>query len=151
LEPPTKDAIKQQVKDEVQRLLLAGTPRITVNPDSPDRIKIEWADNNPFTPNAAPAGSAAKLLAFLFPTQMYAALLSGIEGLPDGISAAERAERKAKLEQRLLALEREEESLIEQALSAGLVGVERRPTASGWAILGLEPLPPDAPVAEAAE
>lgn len=38
------------------------------------------------------------------------------------------------------ALEHEEESLIEQALGKSL-DVARRPAASGWALLGIEPVP----------
>jgi hypothetical protein len=100
--PPTPQAIKQQLRDQVQAMLTAGTPKVTVDPNNPDKIAIEWADVNIFAPNAAPAGSVGKMLAFLFPDQLLQALSKGVDDITGGISAGERAERRAQLEQRLL-------------------------------------------------
>ena len=57
-------------------------------------------------------------------------------------SAAERAERIPELERRAFVLEWEEESLVEQALDAGLE-VHRRVDANPFAVLGVAlPEPP---------
>jgi hypothetical protein len=78
-----------------------------------------------------------RLLAALFPEELFQLLASQIPDLP-GIDAAERREREAELERQILQLEHEEESLIVQAQAKGL-DMPRRRDASAYALLGCDP------------
>jgi hypothetical protein len=137
--PPPPDEIKRQLRAHVQQLIHDGTPRVVLKDG---KVVVNWPDVSPFAdPDAvfaAPAGSASKLLACLFPDKVYELLSNGVDDLPSGIAADERAARMVELEVGILELEHEEESLVTAALAAG-VEVYRRPYASPWALLGLAP------------
>jgi hypothetical protein len=115
--------------------------------------KITWPDKMQYAaPGAglsAPSGSVGKLLAWLFKDAFLDALTVGIDQVTGGLSASERGERVTEIEEHLLRLEYQEESLIEQALASG-IEVQRRYDASGFALLGIE-LPSHRMVMEAAE
>jgi len=147
--PPTPDEIKVQLRQHVQALADKGTPRVISKSDDRSKIEVEWPDASPFT-QAAPRGSAHELLAWLFPQQVFEQLCEGADAISGGILAAERVSRIAELTAQILDLERVEESLVEQALAAGLE-VHRRPSASPLAVLGLEYYTPVSAAAEAAE
>ena len=87
------------------------------------------------------------VLAWLFPDQMKQRLRAEAEANADddGLPIAGRAEKIAQLRTKLLAIEREEESLICQAASNG-IEVDRRPDADVCAILEIAP---EIPVGEA--
>ncbi len=132
--PPSAAEIKAQLTEEVRRLALKGTPSATF---ADNTVKLEWPDSNRFG-GGAPPGAASALIAWLFGDQLLAALTRSVDQIA-GISAAERQQRIADLEARILQLEHEEESLVEQALAKGL-DIERRPGASGYALLGVSPV-----------
>ncbi len=153
--PPAPAEIKEQVRREVQRLLTAGTPRVFVEEGA---VRISWPDlpayGNKGTPMGAPAGSASALMAAMFPDRLFEFLTQGIDRL-EGISAADRVAKLADLEAQIRRLEHQEEALVCQAIAAGL-DVQRRPYASGWALLAIERTPlselaDDTRVGEAAE
>jgi hypothetical protein len=113
-------------------------PRLIVGQDG--RPEIFSPDVSQFAPPGAtfvaPSGSALRLLASLFPDQLFACLEQQIVDAPHAIAFADRPQRIREIEQQILRLEFAEESLIEQALESG-IEVHRRPQASVYAILGL--------------
>jgi hypothetical protein len=137
--PCTADEIRAAAIAKVEQMAAQGAPHIgsdsgTVEIRFPD--EPQFAD--PGTVMAAPSGSASKLLAWLFPDQMLARLTASLDdGVPGGVSKEEREARIAELAAEVRELEHAEESLVVQALDAGL-DVHRRPTASPFALLGLE-------------
>lgn len=138
--PPPADEIKRACRAEVERLREFGCPKVAFESG---QVVVRWPDAPRFAAKGAaigaPAGSVAAMLAWLFPQQLYDALIQGADAVR-GITAAERSARIAKLEKRILELEHEEESLIEQALAAGLEA-HRRPSANPLALLGIEIVP----------
>jgi hypothetical protein len=147
--PPTADEIKAAVVAEVNKLAKEGTPTFSFDGG---KVKINWPDVQLYGPPnqglAAPSGSASKEFCWLFPDKVIAKLSAEAEARGGDLSAAERRERIAQLEVRLAELEHEDESLVEQAIAAG-VEVHRRTAASAYALLGIELNP--APKAVAAE
>jgi hypothetical protein len=140
--PPSRDEIEDALRREVQTLITRGTPSVNIDGGKittfwPDRPVLGGAKNEAV---AAPAGSASALIAAMFPDVVYKMLTQGLDQLEGGISADERARRTAEIERQVLLLEHEEESLVTQALAAGLE-VHRRPSASGWALLAIAPPP----------
>lgn len=80
------------------------------------------------------------LLAWLDPQKMIDALARDIDEIADdstALDSATRAMREDEIEKKILAAEREEEALVEQALAAGLK-VSRRLDADPRAILGID-------------
>jgi hypothetical protein len=69
---------------------------------------------------------------------VYKMLTQGLDQLQDGIDAATRARRIAEIERQVLQLEHIEEAMVTEAIAKGLE-VFRRPSASGWALLGIMP------------
>lgn len=132
--PPDRATVEHQLRDHVQSLVRAGTPSVRFDAD---RVLVDWPDANKFG-HGAPPGSASKLLAAMFPDQVLAFLMRGIDQL-QGIPPSERANRIAKLEADIRKLEHEEESFIAQAEAQGLE-VFRRPFASGYALLAIDPV-----------
>jgi hypothetical protein len=136
--PPTKAEIEKQLSDAVQQLMNEGCPRWTL--DSNNRVQIFWPDTTAFSSTgtySAPSGGASKLLAYLFPDAVFAALSRGLDQWPAGVPAAERELRVAQLEQHIRYLEYQEESLVEQAQAQGID--VHRIWRNGWAVLGIEP------------
>jgi hypothetical protein len=138
--PPAREEIEAALREEVQRLIFKGTPSVSI---VDGKIVTYWPDaptlgGEPGQAIFAPSGSASALLAALFPDEMYKMLSAGLDQLEGGISADERVRRIAELERQILQAEHVEESLVEQALAAGLE-VHRRPSMSGWALLGIMP------------
>jgi hypothetical protein len=103
-------------------------------------VKVFWPDAPSIVASGsaigAPAGSASALLAALYPDALLEALTANLDQIRGGISAADRAAKISELSTKILELEHTEESLVAQALAAGLE-VHRRPTANGLALLGL--------------
>jgi hypothetical protein len=127
-----------QIRDQVRTLAAQGRPVVTVGGGDAG-VRIEWPDGPQLGALGAASLGATKLFAALFPDQLEALLLTGIDRI-QGIDPTERAERLEKLGADILRLETEEESLISQALSKGL-DVARRGDMSGYALLGIEPVP----------
>jgi len=125
------------LRAEIARLQKNG-PRLVFGSDG--RPEIISPDITQFTAPGvaltAPSGSALRLMAALFPDELLRCLEQQIIEVPSAVPFAVRPERIAEIEQQILRLEFEEESLIEQALAQGLE-VHRRPQASPHAILGL--------------
>jgi hypothetical protein len=137
--PLPAETIAAQIRDQVRQLAAQGMPHVTIGAgDTPPRI--EWPDGPMIGALGAPSLGGSKLLAALFPKQLEALLLSGVDKI-QGISPAERAERLAKLAADILGLEHEEEALVELALAKGL-DVDRRGDVSGFGLLGIEPISP---------
>jgi hypothetical protein len=135
--PPTRAEIEKQLSDAVQQLMNEGCPRWTL--DSNNRVQIFWPDTSQFSSTgnySAPSGGASRLLAYLFPDAMFAALSRGLDQWPAGVSVAERKLRVAELEQHIRNLEYQEESLVEQAHAQGIDA--HRIWRTGWAVLGIE-------------
>jgi hypothetical protein len=139
------------LRAEIARLAKNG-PRLAFGSDG--RPEIVSPDIMQFTAPGvgltAPSGSALRLMASLFPDQLLQCLEQQIIDAPGAVAVADRPARIREIEQQILKLEYEEESLLVQAQAAGLE-VHRRPQASAHAILGLRSpiLPP--PLLEAAE
>jgi hypothetical protein len=130
--------IKAEISRQIAAMADQGRPVLRLDGGS---VEVAWPDvaqfANPGQPMAAPNGGASKLLCWLFQDQITAALTNGVDDVVGGISTAEREARTAELNDEILRLEHEEESLIVQALDAGL-DVHRRYQASPFALLGLE-------------
>ncbi len=83
---------------------------------------------------------AAALVAFAVGPMLAKALEAAIDAIADdalAVPTAERAGRESKLHTALLALERQEEALVEAAQQGG-IAIERRADANPIAILGIE-------------
>jgi hypothetical protein len=137
--PPSREEIETALRAEVQRLITLGTPSVSLGEGG--KITTYWPDAPVLggvkgQPVSAPSGSASALLAAMFPDAMFRMLTQGLDALEGGISARARVGIVAELEDKIANLENEEESLVEQALAAGLE-VFRRSNASGWALLGI--------------
>jgi hypothetical protein len=148
--PPAAAEVRAAVKAEVERKAAAGQPRVAFDGA---KVSVAWPDVMLYaTPGAAlsaPSGSASDFVAWLFKDQLLKRFAAHEGELSGGISTTERKARIAELERRAFALELEEESLVEQAIDAG-VECHRRPDASPFAVLGI--VTPDLPrPAEAAE
>lgn len=88
------------------------------------------------------------MLAWLHRDALKAAIAEQIGTIKGGISAKDKEKAERDIPARILELERQEESLIEQAMAAGF-DVLRRPQASPLAVLGIE-FADEAEMAEAA-
>jgi hypothetical protein len=130
--------IKAEIVRQVAAMADQGRPALRLDGGT---VEVAWPDvalfSNPGQPMAAPNGGASKLLCWLFQDQITAALTNGVDDVVGGITKSERERRTAELNNTIRDLEHQEESLVTQALDAGL-DVHRRPTASPFALLGLE-------------
>jgi hypothetical protein len=141
--PPSKEEIKAAIEAEVDQLARQGAPQLSVDGG---KVSIIWPDVSQFSQNPGgvpvpPNGGASKLLCWLFRETMVKYFEQSIDQIEGGISQDERRSRIAELEAKILDLEHQEESLVVEALNQGHE-VHRRPNASPYALLGIEPLPP---------
>jgi hypothetical protein len=137
--PLTPAEIKQRVTAEVDRLAMAGRPTLMLDGG---KVDVSWPDDNRFGNGAlsAPTKSASALMCWLHHDEILSRMLEGIDDkIVGAVPATERADSEAKMRERILALEHDEEAFVTRALADGLE-VHRRPTASGWALLGIEPV-----------
>jgi hypothetical protein len=149
--PPSVDEIKAAIVVEVNRMADEGKPTFTLDSG---KVKFHWPDVQEFGPPGsalvAPSGGATKLQCWWDRDAMIQRLSAEAEVRGSDLSAAKRREYIADLAAQLARLEHEEEQLIEMALAAG-VDVHRRPYASAYALLGIEPMSEaDAAAAQAA-
>jgi hypothetical protein len=137
--PPPVDDIKAHITAEIDRLAARGRPTIKVDGS---KIDVRWPDHAPFAPvDMAPGGTVSAMLAWMFHDQLLASMLDGVERLGEGgIGAADRAARERELKDKIMRLEHDEEALVTTAIADGLE-CHRRPSASGFALLGIEPVP----------
>jgi hypothetical protein len=146
---PAAAEVKAAVRAEIERKARAGMPRVSMDGG---KVAIVWPDvmlyAAPGTAMAAPSGSASDFACWLFKDQILKRFAAHEGELSGGISAAERAGRIAALERQAFAFELEEESLVEQAIDAG-IEVHRRIDASPFAVLGI--VTPELPAVAAAE
>ena len=130
--------IKAEINRQVAAMADQGRPALRLDGGT---VEVAWPDvslfANPGAPMAAPNGSASRLLCWLFQDQITAALTNGVDDVIGGVSKSDRERRSAELTDEVRRLEHEEESLVTQALDAGL-DVHRRYQASPFALLGLE-------------
>ena len=147
--PLPASEVKARVIGEIDRLANQGCPRLDLREG---KVKVHWPDvvefAGPGQVFSAPSGSASKLACWLFRDQLIERLTAGLDH--DGIPAAERGPRERDLRAAMLQLELEEESLVVQALAAGLE-CHRRFDTSPFALLGLVPFDLQPLLAEAAE
>jgi hypothetical protein len=149
--PPAADEARAAIVAEINRLAGIGTPQLSI---ANGKATLWFPDQQqhaaPGSALAAPSGSASALLCWLFRDQIVELCTARLEQVAGGITAADRAARIAELERQLFQLEHDEEQLIEAAVAAGLE-VHRRPHASPYALLGIEPrMEQEAPVAAVA-
>ena len=149
--PPCVDEARASIVAEVNRLANLGKPQLRVTDGG--TITIHFLDQQqyaaPGSALAAPSGSASAMLCWLFGDKIIAHATANLDQLEGGLSAADRKRQTADLEAELFRLETDEESLVQQALDAGMEA-HRRTHASPFALLGLEIVPPSA-VLQAAE
>jgi hypothetical protein len=149
--PPSREELINQLIDEIAGMAAAGKPRFDLRDG---KLRVHWPDVVSLAPKgtvvSAPSGSSSRLLCWLMGEEVIKRLGHELlDNLPDGISAEERKTRIAECEASIMRLEHEEESLIEQALDAG-IEVHRRVTASAYAMLSIE-ADAEVPVLQAAE
>jgi hypothetical protein len=140
---------------QVEAMAEQGKPRLSI---TGTEVKLTWADQHEFALAGtgalmAPAGSASKMMAWLFRDELMKKLVRevGVKDPPGAIPARDRPEKTRVLEERLWALEVQEEHFISVALSEGCE-VHRRSDANPWTTLGYGlALEAPAPLAEAAE
>jgi len=138
--PPPPDEIRAMIRDALEQRARAvpighrferdglGTERLQlVGPDL-----MSWLTAG----NANPAGMVTAWLYALFPEQVLARFTANIDDTAPGILRDDKPRLIAALEVKIVTLELEEMSLIEQSDGAVLP----RPTASPLALLGLQPL-----------
>jgi hypothetical protein len=137
--PLTPAEIKDRVRAQVDKMANAGRPTLMLDGG---KVDIQFPDENRFGDGAlsAPTKSASSLMAWMFHDEILDRMLDGVDQIQGGVPMAERADREAEIRKRILALEHEEEALVVRALADGLE-VHRRPSASGFALLGIEPVP----------
>jgi hypothetical protein len=125
--------LKMKAREFVRDLALAGTPSLHVQ-DGAFRVDFmpgAWATSGTMAPAGMP------LLCWLFGDAVIAKLDEIIERVSGtGLASADRMRRETEVKDRLLTLQRTEESLIEMALDHDF-DVWRRPAAAPEAILGL--------------
>jgi hypothetical protein len=140
--PLTPDEAKDQVIAEINRLAQQGKPQLRIDAG---KITIWFPDQQlhaaPGTALVAPSGSASAMLCWLFTDKIIQHATANLDQIEGGLSTSDRKRQQAELEAELFQLETDEESLITQALDAGMEA-HRRTYASGFALLGLEVVPP---------
>jgi hypothetical protein len=135
--PMPKADIKSCARDLVRALSRDGRPQIVVDRER-DVFDVVFIDPRDFDFGIPPV-PLARLLAWLAPEPMLAALERDIDALPEAqasMPAAQRTRRLAEISARIDQLEREEEALVESAQAQGL-DVLRRESASPAAVLGV--------------
>jgi hypothetical protein len=125
--------LRQRIREYVTELGKAGMPSVFTDAG---QFRIDWPPGS-----MAPAGTlgpgAACVIAALFPDVLISALDAQVERISGtGLASNDRAKREVEIHDRLLTLQRTEESLIELALDAEF-DVWRRPAAAPEAILSL--------------
>jgi hypothetical protein len=140
--PLTVAEIKQHLTALIDQMAAQGQPQFNF---SNGEVRMHFADEQIYANSnaalVAPSGSASKLLAWMFRDRLVQAVVTAADDVVGGISRADRTRRIHELETRILALEHAEESFVTEALQSGLE-VHRRPYASPFALLGLEPITP---------
>jgi hypothetical protein len=129
-----KSVMKAAAKRYVEEMAARGRPRVAGDSDG---FKATFGDTKTFAPQGVRA--AAELLCWHDGPGVLARLEAEIDALPTPslvLDTEERATRLAELTSDLERLERDEESLIEQAWDDGSE-VLRRPEANPAAILGV--------------
>jgi hypothetical protein len=133
--PPSVEEIKAAIVAEVNRMADEGKPTFGLDGG---KVKFHWPDVQEFAPPGsplvAPSGGATKLACWWDRARLNA----DAELRSSSLSAAERKQCLTELAAQLARLEHEDESLTEQALAAG-IEIHRRPYASAYALLGIEP------------
>jgi hypothetical protein len=137
--PPSVEEAKAAVIAEIRRLASVGKPQLRIADGG--KISIWFPDQQlhaaPGSALVAPSGSASAMLCWLFTEQIIENATANLHQMEGGISASDRKRKIAELTEQLSQLETDEESLITQALDAGMEA-HRRVHASGFALLGLE-------------
>lgn len=131
--PLPKSLLREKAKEFVEDLAARGRPRLT-----PDRNSLNIAFQDPKAFGVSNQ-SALPYLAWLHKDAMIERLQVEVDALPDRantVTPAARERRLAEGRSDLLALERLEERLIEQAKVSG-TEIARRTDASPLAILGV--------------
>ena len=131
--PLPSGELRQKAKNYIAELAKAGRPLLMAERGE---FRIDWMPgvlaNGPLGP------AAAALLAAVDPDRLYALLEEQINHVVGaGLSENERPRRQQQIEDRILALERSEEALVEQAHENDH-DVARRPAASPFAILSIK-------------
>jgi hypothetical protein len=141
--PPSADEAKAVIIAEINRLAALGKPQLSITDDG--KIKIWFPDQQlhavPGSALVAPSGSASAMMCWLFADKIIQHATVNLDQIVGGISTPDRKRSIAELEAELFQLETDEESLVSQALDAGMEA-HRRAHASGFALLGLEVVPP---------
>jgi uncharacterized small protein (DUF1192 family) len=135
--PLPADEARAKLIQQIDAMAARGRPSLKLESGQAEiRFPDEPLFSNPGQPMGAPAGSASAIACWLWRDEMIEALTSGLDSIEGAVASHERPAREAELRSKLLELERDEESLIGQAIEAGL-DAHRRIGASPLAILGL--------------
>jgi hypothetical protein len=139
----SRDDLKAKAAQYVQQLADKGRPFITGRTGD-STFSVQFAVHE--TPNprlgegyARHKPDAAFLIAWLFPEQLLARLHDEIDrstATSNALSAAEKAQRIATIQQEILETEQQEEALIEAAAQHGIT-IARRPMATPAVVLGI--------------
>jgi hypothetical protein len=130
--PLPSGEMRQRAKAFVDELAAIGRPTLRIASGTFD---IEW---HPGVYGGPMAPSSIAIFAALDPDRLLALIETEINKVSgSGLASSERPRRQQQIEDRILALERGEESLIEEAHEDGH-DVARRPAASPLAILAVK-------------
>jgi hypothetical protein len=125
--------LRQRIRQYVSELGKAGMPSVFADGG---QFRIDWPPGSQM-PMGTVGPGAACVVAALFPDALVAVLDSQVERISGtGLASNDRAKREDEIHDRLLSLQRTEESLIELALDNDL-DVVRRPSAAPEAVLNL--------------
>jgi hypothetical protein len=114
--PLTSAELREKIAAEIDRLAVAGVPRINLQTGA-----LEWIDTAPAHTWGTPSAAARSLLCWLFRDRVVEVCTADLDQeIPGAVSAAERPEREAQLRDELLRLERIEVALVDRGVAAGL-------------------------------
>jgi hypothetical protein len=132
--PRPASEVKAALIATIDGLAAQGRPSLDL---AAGQVKVTWPDGYAMGSGVQPL-AATKLVAWLFNSELKAAMIAGIHDLPGGIPMAGRAEREAEIAKRIRRLEFEEETLIEAAASDGIT-IARRDRMAVEALLLIVP------------
>lgn len=132
--PLTLVELKERARQQIDKMAASAAPRIKVERGE---FSMSFGSTDAFVPGT-PANEVAAILAWLHRDAMIAAIEQQIDAMPikGSVSADERVQRAADIQLELLRIERMEEAAIVIAAERG-IEIERRETASPWAVLGI--------------
>jgi hypothetical protein len=130
--PSTRDEVRRRIRQSIELTAQQSTP-IMVGRDG-----VRWPIS---LVGGRPQTDALALLALMFPDRMAEIAEAAVPDAPDAIGEAERVADLARIEDKALALARDEEALISHAEEQGFAQLRRRGDADARAVLCLSGAP----------